>query len=126
VNRTLTSPTRTRLGSPGVDICLGNPEPATNEAKGWIGSAGAIYSTGSDLAAWDLALVSGQVVNPASYALMTTPRLLSDGRTSFYGCGLSWSIRNARTVLSHGGAVAGFVAMNAVPGAVGSSSSLQL
>ena len=98
-------------------FALSNPEPATNEAKGWIGSAGAIYSTGSDLAAWDLALVSGQVVNPASYALMTTPRLLSDGRTSFYGCGLSWSIRNVRTVLSHGGAVAGFVAMNTtVPG----------
>jgi len=93
-------------------FALSEPEPATNEAKGWIGSAGAIYSTGSDLATWDLALVSGKVVNPASYALMTTPRVLSDGRFSFYGCGLSWSIRNARTVLSHGGAVAGFVAMN--------------
>jgi D-alanyl-D-alanine carboxypeptidase len=90
-------------------FALSKPEPATSEAKGWIGSAGAIYSTGSDLAAWDLALVTGKVVNPDSYALMTTPRLLSDG--------LSWSIRNARTMFSHGGAVAGFVAMNTiVPG----------
>jgi len=31
------------------------------EAKGWLGSAGAVYSTASDLAAWDLALVSGKV-----------------------------------------------------------------
>jgi CubicO group peptidase (beta-lactamase class C family) len=119
MNHTLYEPDPNQAGIARgyTTFALSQPEPATNEAKGWIGSAGAIYSTGSDLAAWDLALVSGKVVNPASYALMTTPRLLSDGRFSFYGCGLSWSIRNARTVLSHGGAVAGFVAMNTtVPG----------
>ena len=119
LNNTLYEPDPNQAGIARgyTTFALSKPEPATNEAKGWIGSAGAIYSTGSDLAAWDLALVSGKVVNPASYALMTTPRLLSDGRFSFYGCGLSWSIRNARTVLSHGGAVAGFVAMNTtVPG----------
>jgi D-alanyl-D-alanine carboxypeptidase len=119
LNHTLYEPDPNKAGiAQGyTTFALSKPEPATHEAKGWIGSAGAIYSTGSDLAAWDLALVSGKVVNPASYTLMTTPRLLSDGRTSFYGCGLSWSIRNARTVLSHGGAVAGFVAMNTtVPG----------
>jgi len=114
INHTLYEPDPNQAGIARgyTTFALSSPEPATNEAKGWIGSAGAIYSTGSDLAAWDLALVSGKVVNPDSYALMTTPRQLSDGRTSFYGCGLSWSIRNARTVLSHGGAVAGFVAMN--------------
>ena len=119
MNHTLYEPDPNQAGIARgyTTFALSRPEPATNEAKGWIGSAGAIYSTGSDLAAWDLALVSGKVVNPASYTLMTTPRLLSDRRFSFYGCGLSWSIRNARTVLSHGGAVAGFVAMNTtVPG----------
>jgi len=119
MNHTLYEPDPNQAGIARgyTTFALSKPEPATNEAKGWIGSAGAIYSTGSDLATWDLALVSGKVINPASYTLMTTPRLLSDGRTSFYGCGLSWSIRNARTVLSHGGAVAGFVAMNTtVPG----------
>jgi CubicO group peptidase (beta-lactamase class C family) len=119
MNHTLYEPDPNQAGIARgyTTFALSKPEPATNEAKGWIGSAGAIYSTGLDLAVWDLALVSGKVVNPESYALMTTPRLLSDGRTSFYGCGLSWSIRNARTVLSHGGAVAGFVAMNTtVPG----------
>jgi D-alanyl-D-alanine carboxypeptidase len=82
---------------------LSEPEAAANEAKGWIGSAGAIYSTASDLAAWDLALVTGKVLSPSSYALMTTPRQLTDGRISFYGCGLSWSVREDRIVLSHGG-----------------------
>jgi len=93
-------------------FAISGPEAATNEAKGWIGSAGAIYSTASDLAAWDLALITGKVLNPSSYSLMTTPRQLTDGRISFYGCGLSWSVRNDRTVLSHGGAVSGFVALN--------------
>jgi len=114
MNHTLYEPDPNQAGIARgyTSFALSEPETATNEVKGWIGSAGAIYSTGSDLATWDLALVSGKVVNPASYTLMTTPRLLSDGRTSFYGCGLSWSIRNTRTVLSHGGGVAGFVAMN--------------
>jgi hypothetical protein len=43
-------------------------------------------------------------------------RQLTDGRTSFYGCGLALSFRNRRFVISHGGAVEGFVASNlAVP-----------
>ena len=114
MNHTLYEPDPNRAGIARgyTTFALSQPEPATNESKGWIGSAGAIYSTGSDLATWDLALMTGQVVNPASFALMTAPRPLTDGRTSFYGCGLSLSFRYNWTVLSHGGAVAGFVAMN--------------
>jgi len=93
-------------------FALSKPEPATSESKGWIGSAGAIYSTASDLAAWDLALISGKVLNPDFYSMMTAPRELADGRISFYGCGLSISFRSGRKVLSHNGAVAGFYALN--------------
>ncbi len=93
-------------------FALSGPEAATNEARGWIGSAGAIYSAASDLAAWDLALISGKVLNPSSFTLMTTPRQLADGRTSVYGCGLSISFRSERRVLAHNGAVAGFYALN--------------
>jgi hypothetical protein len=45
---------------------------------------------------------------------MTQTRQLTDGRISWYGCGLSLSVRNGRTVLNHGGAVAGFTASNTV------------
>jgi CubicO group peptidase (beta-lactamase class C family) len=93
-------------------FALTAPEKPIPEAKHWIAAAGAIYSTASDLAAWDLALVTGKVLKPESYALMTQIRQLTDGRTSTYGCGLSISMRNGRLVLSHGGAVAGFVASN--------------
>jgi CubicO group peptidase (beta-lactamase class C family) len=93
-------------------FALTGPEKATPEAKHWIAAAGAIYSTASDLASWDLALVTGKVLKPESYALMTQTRQLTDGRMSWYGCGLSISVRNGRTILSHGGAVSGFTASN--------------
>ena len=95
-------------------FALTGPEKATPEARHWIAAAGAIYSTASDLASWDLALVTGKVLKPKSYALMTQVRQLTDGRVSWYGCGLSLSVRNGRTVLSHGGAVSGFTASNTV------------
>jgi D-alanyl-D-alanine carboxypeptidase len=94
-----------------------DPEQATPEGKGWTAAAGAIWSTGSDLAAWDLALMTGKVLEPSSYALMTRARDLTDGRASQYGCGLRLWSRSGRSVLWHGGAVAGFAAVNfAVPG----------
>ncbi len=110
-------------GMPGLakghtSFALGDPEVVTApEAKEWIAAAGAIYSTASDLAAWDLALVTDKVLKPDSYALMTKMRQLTDGRVSWYGCGLSLSYRNGRFVIAHGGGVEGFVASNlAVPG----------
>jgi CubicO group peptidase (beta-lactamase class C family) len=107
---------RTRTG-PGFaqgyeTFALSPPEVATPEGQGWVAAAGAIYSTASDLAKWDLALMSGKVLAPESYALMTTPRTLADGSSSGYGCGLAVSTRNDTTVLSHGGAVWGFRAVN--------------
>lgn len=106
-------PNQAGLARGYTTFALSGPEAAASEAKGWIGSAGAIYSTGSDLVAWDLALISGKVLKPASYSVMTAPRDLADGRISGYGCGLSISLRSGRRVLSHNGAVAGFYALNA-------------
>ena len=96
---------QSRLRSCGLDSAI-------PEAKGWAGPAGAIYSTGTDLAAWDLALAGGRVLKPASFTLMTTARKLADGSSSGYGCGLSIAERNGAVVLSHGGAVSGFSAQN--------------
>jgi D-alanyl-D-alanine carboxypeptidase len=95
-----------------VTFALSPPEVPIPEGPGWVAAAGAIYSTPTDLAKWDLALVTGKVLKPASFTLMTTPRKLSDGKLSNYGCGLSISSRNDLKVLSHNGAVAGFYALN--------------
>ncbi|HXG47242.1 MAG TPA: serine hydrolase domain-containing protein, partial [Methylomirabilota bacterium] len=103
-----------RLARGHSRFALGNPEAVTPEARGWVGAAGGIYSTPSDLAKWNLALIDGRVLKPASLALMTTPRQLDNGKWTDYGCGLSVRIQGGRQVLSHNGAVSGFNAWNAV------------
>jgi hypothetical protein len=95
-------------------FALGSPEPANREAAGWIHAAGALYTTPMDLAKWDVALVSGKVLKPESYRLMTTPRELVDGRFRDYGCGIGVARRRGETVLRHSGAVSGYLAYNYV------------
>lgn len=101
-----------RLARGYTAFALAPLEPAVREASGWIGGAGGIYSTAGDLARWDLALMEGHVLTPASWALMTRPRTLADGTSTGYGCGLGISKRGSATVLVHGGAVSGFIATN--------------
>jgi CubicO group peptidase (beta-lactamase class C family) len=92
---------------------LGPAEPSIPEGEGWIGAAGGLWSTPTDLLAWDLALMDGKVLSAASFATMSTPRPLVDGRSSAYGCGQSIRDRGPVLVLQHGGAVSGFGARNA-------------
>jgi len=87
---------------------------AEPEARGWTGSAGAIWSTPTDLMTWDLSLLDHTILTPASYSVLTTPQRLTDGRSSGYGCGESVNDRGMALVLSHGGATSGFVAQNTV------------
>lgn len=95
-------------------FALSPPTPIVPEGRGWLEGAGGIYSTPSDLARWDLALMDGTLLKPASYVLMTTPRTLPDGRSTEYGCGVSVRIQQGRPTVAHNGAVAGFTAFNAM------------
>ncbi len=106
-------------GAPGLArgysaFALSGPEPVVPEGRGWVGAAGALYSTASDIVKWDLALIGGRVLKPESLKLMTSPRTLKDGSVSNYGCGLRIGHSDGRLVYSHGGAVAGFTAQNAI------------
>ncbi len=101
-----------RLARGYTVFALSPPEPAVPEGKGWIAAAGALYSTASDLALWDLALLEGKLLRPESYRLMTTARQLPDGSTTEYGCGLRVSALDKRVVWAHSGMVAGFHAWN--------------
>jgi len=96
-----------------ASFALSAPEPAAPEASGWLGAAGELYSTSTDLAKWDLALIDGKVLNPEFYKLMTTSRELSNGIMTGYGCGIGVAVQESRTVLRHSGAVSGFNAYNA-------------
>ena len=109
-------------GRPGiargyVSWALGPLDEAVPEAKGWTGAAGGIYASAGDLARWDLALMNGKVLKPASWTFMTTPRQLNDGSNSSYGGGQFLSYLRGWQALDHGGAVSGFLASNTmVPG----------
>ena len=107
-------PDEKRLATGYTAFALGDPEPAPREADGWIYAAGGIYTTPTDLAKWDLALVTGKVLKPDSYRLMTAPRELTDGRFRDYGCGIGVRRRDGETILRHTGAVSGFQAFNSV------------
>ena len=96
-----------------TSFALGPPQVAVPEGEGWIGAAGGIWSTPSDLLTWDLALVDGKVVSESSYRTMSTPRRLRDGRSTGYGCGLLVRDGGPAVVLTHNGAVSGFAAFNA-------------
>jgi CubicO group peptidase (beta-lactamase class C family) len=93
---------------------LSDPIEAVPEAKGWAGAAGAIWSTPTDLLTWDRSLLNHTLISPASYAVLTTPRRLTDGRSSGYGCGEGINDRGSAVTFSHGGAVSGFVAQNTI------------
>ena len=102
-----------RRVAPGyTSFALTTLTPAAREGDGWVGSAGAIYSTAADIARWDMALMEGRVLKPKSWELMTRPRMLANGKSSNYGCGLSVGTRDGLTVFTHGGAVSGFIARN--------------
>ena len=97
-----------RLAKGYATFLLSPSEAVAPEGKGWLCGAGGIYSAPGDLAKWNLGLISGKVLKPDSYALMTAPRKLSTGRVSEYGCGLSSKLQGGRQVISHSGAVSGF------------------
>ncbi|AIE88080.1 serine hydrolase domain-containing protein [Fimbriimonas ginsengisoli] len=91
---------------------LGLDEPALREGSGWAGAAGDLYSTASDLLKWDLALMDGKVMSPASYAIFTTARKVSNGADTQYAAGIQVLDLRGNVAYEHSGAVGGFAADN--------------
>jgi len=75
----------------------------------WPHAAGALGSTVTDLLRWDEALRRGEIVSPASYALMTSPNRLNSGAPVKYGFGLGFSDYRGRRHVGHGGGINGFM-----------------
>ena len=97
-----------------TSFALGPLEPAAPEADGWLSAAGNLWASASDVARWDLALVNGQLLKPASFRLMTSSRLLSNFKRTGYSCGLSLRLVEGETVLWHDGSISGFRSVNAL------------
>lgn len=72
-------------------------------------AAGSLLSTVDDLARWDAALASGELISPDAYRRMTTPFTLNDGEATRYGYGLMLSTLRGHPTVMHGGGIHGFV-----------------
>jgi D-alanyl-D-alanine carboxypeptidase len=113
MQQTMYEPTRPERRANGyVSWALGAMEPALLEGAGWIGAPGGIWSTASDIARWDIALMRPGFLTPASREVLFRERILRDGTPTGYGGGLGVGQGGGRTVFSHGGATSGFSASN--------------
>ena len=93
-------PSDTGMSQGYTSYALASPSPALPEASGWTGAAGAMWSTPTDLLAWDLSLLENKLLTATSFATLTTPRMLSDGRSTGYGCGMSIQLTGRRRVVA--------------------------
>ena len=93
---------------------LGPLRPAPKEAKGWLFAAGQLAMTAHDLALWDISVIDQKILQPASYRTMQTTVLLKNGVPTRYGLGVNVGMVNGRRLISHGGAVSGYLTANQI------------
>jgi D-alanyl-D-alanine carboxypeptidase len=93
---------------------LGPLHPAPKEGAGWLFAAAELAMTASDLARWDISLIDGSLLAPASYRALETEVLLANGVGTGYGLGVDVGLEGGHRVISHGGEVSGFTASNRV------------
>lgn len=91
---------------------LGPPRPAILEAPGWYFGDATLAMPIADLLAWDISIIAGTLLKPASYAAMETEVKLKDGSGSHYGLAVDVRTRDGHREISHSGEVGGFVAQN--------------
>ena len=89
--------------------------PAPHEGPGWMYAAGELAMTPEDLAKWDLSLIAGTILSPASTrALETEVVARKRRRARAGGLGIAVGITDGHRELHHSGEVSGFVAANRV------------
>ena len=69
---------------------------------------GGLVSNVLDLAKWDAALYTEQILSQAHLQAMWTPAMHQDGTTSDYGFGWAISTHEGQRLVSHGGGLPGF------------------
>jgi D-alanyl-D-alanine carboxypeptidase len=94
---------------------LGPAREVAPEGKNWLWAAGELGMTASDLARWDIALMKGEILSPASTKTLTTQMTLTDGTATNYALGLAVKqLDNGHRRWAHTGGASGFHSMNAL------------
>jgi len=93
---------------------LGPLRPAPREGKGWLFAAGELAMPVTDLAAWDIAMMTQRLLKPSSYQEMQKDVLLKNGTATGYGLGVAVRNQAGHRMIEHSGEVSGFTAENVV------------
>src|SRR5215469_7111245 len=93
-------------------FALGPPRPVAREGRGWYDGAGELCMTAPDLAKWDIAFLQHKLLSAASYEQFTHEVRLKGGDLTHYALGLSVGDYHGIPMLSHGGEVSGFLALD--------------
>ena len=94
---------------------LGPARQVAPEGKNWLWAAGELGMTASDLARWDISLMKGEILSPASTRALTTQMTLTDGTATDYALGLGVKqLDNGHRRWAHTGGASGFHSMNAL------------
>jgi CubicO group peptidase (beta-lactamase class C family) len=94
---------------PGYQRGPGKLMPASAISMTIPFSAGGLCSTVGDLVSWSQALVAGKIIQPESFAAMSSGAILAEGEHSPYGLGLFRGELEGHARLSHAGGIEGFV-----------------
>jgi CubicO group peptidase (beta-lactamase class C family) len=98
---------------PYTRYALGPARIVPAEGNGWMWAAGELAMTASDLARWDISLMRGEILEPASLRALTTEMVLTDGTGTGYGLGLFVSqMANGHRRWAHTGGASGFLSSN--------------
>ena len=97
-----------------VRVGLAPLETAPVEGPGWSFGAGQVVATASDLARWDMGLLSSALLPHKSTQEETTAPTLPNHDPSPYALGVFVSNKSGRLVWSHVGQELGFLAANTI------------
>lgn len=95
-------------------FALGPVRVARPAARGWLYAAGELAMTAADLARWDIARIDRTTLPARDWEEQETQVRLADGRSTYYGLGVSLRDFAERTAVSHGGEAVGFLSTNLV------------
>lgn len=99
---------------PFTRFALGPVRPAKAAAAGWLFAAGQLLTTPTELSKWNIARIDRALLKPASWAEQEREIILTDGKGSGYGLGVTVDQVRGHPRIQHGGAAVGYLADNRV------------
>ena len=99
---------------PFTRFALGPVRPAPAPAAGWLFAAGQLLTTPAEYSKWNIARINRTLLKPESWAEQEREIMLTTGKGSGYGLGVSVDQVRGHARVQHGGAAVGYLTDNRV------------